>query len=86
MPFVVLGPLHARLIFLSMKRKASDMRSGSIRQDRGSPGAIRRSVSEVFDHARHTEHTRNLNLSLHRSDKASGYAPGINAAPEGTRL
>jgi len=84
MPFVVLGPLRARLIFLSIKRKASDMHSGSIRQDSGSPEAIRRSVSEVFDDARHTERT--YSLSLHRSDKASGYAPGINAAPGGTRL
>jgi len=77
MPFVVLGPLRARLIFLSIKRKASDMRSGSIRQDSGSPEAIR-GVSEASGDARHTE--RAYSLSLHCSDKASGYAPGINAA------
>jgi len=82
MLFGILGPL--RLIFLSIKRKASDMRSGSIRQDSGSPEAVRRSVSEVFGDARHTENT--CSLSLHRSDKASGYAPGVNAAPEGMRL
>ena len=82
MLFGILGPLRAAY-FLSIKRKASEMRPGSIRQDSGSPEAIRRDVSEVFDDARHSERT--CSLSLHRSDKASGYAPG-NAAPEEMRL
>ena len=59
-------PLRARLIFLSIKTKTSDMRSGSIQQDSRTPEAIRRNVSEVFDDARHTERT--CSLSLHHSD------------------
>ena len=39
---------------------------------------------EVFDAARHAQPTHGL--SLYRSHKEFGYAPGIDAAPEGMRL